>query len=149
MVWDYKKEDKIEFFDRTKSYEITGYRPIDSENGLDFVLHPFIEDATTFRNKGSYSDYKMGTKAYSDFWDERYDRIEHGYTVGDYRITGDNYYFINYYRLLSAATDNVDDDFPVFTNVQYEWFHYVEMCELLGWDCIALKARGVNSCPIN
>lgn len=34
--WDVKKDDEINFFDKRLSYELTGYRPIDDVNGLDF-----------------------------------------------------------------------------------------------------------------
>jgi hypothetical protein len=34
--WDIKKDDNIEFFDKRLSYELTGYRPINNTQGLDF-----------------------------------------------------------------------------------------------------------------
>jgi hypothetical protein len=34
--WDIKKDDNIEFFDKRLSYELTGYRPINDTQGLDF-----------------------------------------------------------------------------------------------------------------
>lgn len=34
--WDVKIGDKIEFFDPELSYELTGYRPITKDKGLDF-----------------------------------------------------------------------------------------------------------------
>jgi hypothetical protein len=42
MTWDYPIDSEVKWFDRTKSYELTGYKPIDEENGLDFDLTPFI-----------------------------------------------------------------------------------------------------------
>lgn len=145
MNWDYTLKDKIEYFDREKTYELTKYRPIDMTNGLDFDLEPFIQDALTKTKTGKYTEFKVGSKQYNDFWDERYRRCEEGYEVNGYRITGDNYFWINFYRLISAETG--EEGFPTFTNVQYEWFHYVEMCEKMKKDCVALKPRGVNSCP--
>lgn len=147
MEWDVKIGDPIEYFDRDLSYELTGYRPIDMKNGLDFVLAPFIEDGVIKEKTGRYTDYKKGSKAYADFWNERYRRCKEGFEYGGYRITGDNYFFINFYRMISAATDDGEETFPTFTTIQYEWFHYVEMCEKLRLDCVALKPRGVNSCP--
>ena len=35
-IWDIKKDDPIEFFDTSLSYELTGYRPITATQGLDF-----------------------------------------------------------------------------------------------------------------
>jgi hypothetical protein len=42
IKWDYGPDAEVKWFDRTKSYFLTGYRPIDEENGLDFDLTPFI-----------------------------------------------------------------------------------------------------------
>jgi hypothetical protein len=140
VKWDYGPDDEIQYFDRTKSYFLTKYRPIDQENGLDFDITPFIQDAITKDKTGKYCEFSEGSKAYLDFWKERIRRIREGYEVNGYRITGDNYFFINFYRLINPKT--LEESFPAFTNVHYEWFHYVEMCELLGYDCVALKSRG-------
>lgn len=71
-------------------------------------------------------------------------------TVNGYTITGDNYFFINYYQLpnLESATKaggGRSIDFPNFYIKQYEYFHYVELCKVLRKNAIGLKARGVNS----
>lgn len=145
MNWDYPIDAEVKWFDRSKSYQITGYRPIDEENGLDFDLTPFIQDALNKERTGKYTEFKKGTKSYAEFWKERARRCRDGYEVNGYRLTGDNYFFINFYRIFSAKTGY--ETFPTFTNVQYEWFHYVEMAEKLGLDCVALKARGVNILP--
>lgn len=36
------------------------------------------------------------------------------------------------------------ESFPSFLSKQYEFFHYVEMCEKLGKDICILKARGIG-----
>ena len=54
------------------------------------------------------------------------DRMKNGYTVNGYRITGDNYYFLNYYRMQvvgdtnSKAGEGRDESFPSFIAKQYE-----------------------------
>ena len=144
IKWDFGPEDEILYFDRSKSYYLTKYRPIDEENGLDFKVEWFDEPARTKERTGKYSQYPRGTKAYADYWNERMTRCKNGYYINGYRLTGDNYFFLNFYRMISAASEDGDESFPTFTNVQYEWFHYVEMCEKLKKDCIALKPRGVG-----
>ena len=77
------------------------------------------------------------------------DRIKNGLTIGKYRITGDNYYFLNYYRMQTINEDAVSgagrsENFPSFLAKQYEWFHYLEMAEKTGQDAGALKARGLG-----
>ena len=41
--WDVKKDEPIEYFDPTLSYELTGYRPINEKDGLDFDPSWFTE----------------------------------------------------------------------------------------------------------
>ena len=142
MTWDFKIDDPIEFFDRTLSYELTGSRPIDEHNGLDFNIEWFTEASRRYKRIRKYCEYSQGSKRYVDFWKEEIRRFREGYEVNGYRLTGDNYFFINYYRLIDPIA--LEENFPTFTNVHYEWFHYVDMCEKLQKDCIALKARGVN-----
>jgi hypothetical protein len=36
IIWDYPLDAEIEYFDATKSYELSGYRPINDTEGLDF-----------------------------------------------------------------------------------------------------------------
>ena len=36
IKWDFTLQDEIPYFDITKSYELTGYRPINDKEGLDF-----------------------------------------------------------------------------------------------------------------
>lgn len=149
MNWDVKIGDPIEYFDPYLSYEITGYRPINDTEGLDFNPDWFREDAINKLKTGRYSKTIYGSKAYKEFWDERFKRCNEGYTVNGYRITGDNYFWLNFFRLKSSvegarASAGRDLNFPKFLVFQYEYFHYVELCELLGKDVGLLKARALG-----
>lgn len=149
-LWDYVREDEIEFFDPSCSYELTGYRPINDKEGLDFDPTPFREAGMLYERTGAYCEYPKDSKPYIDFWNEQKRRCVEGYTVGKYRVTGDHYFFLNFYRLpVTKEKDGmtfVEEGFPVFTTEHYKWFHYVEMCEYLKKDVAALKCRGVEYC---
>jgi len=147
--WDVPIDEPIQYFDPELSYELTGYRPITMDKGLDFDPTPFREDAIVYMQNGCYTKFPKGSKPCRDFWKERMRRMKEGYTVGKYRITGDNYYFINYYRMETIVEDAIAGagrvySFPTFLSKQYEWFHYLEMAEHLHKDAAALKSRGVN-----
>ena len=148
--WDVKKEDKIEVFDPNLSYEITGYRPITADKGLDFDPKLFTEAADTYKTYGRYTQYTPGTFIHRKHWDEEFRRCREGYTVGKYTLTGQNYFFLNYYRLLSPLKKKEDngskrsESFPVFIAKQYEYFHYLEMCKRAEFDGLAFKSRGVD-----
>ncbi len=147
--WDIKKEQSIEFFDPTLSYEITGYKPIDATHGLDFNPDWFTQSRDVKTKTGKYCNFIIGSKAYSDFWDIEYSRCRDGMTVNGYTITGDNYFFLNYYQLpiLSSATKagaGRNRDFPRFYVKQYEYFHYIELCKVVRLNALGLKARGLG-----
>ena len=148
-LWDVILEDEIKYFDPTLSYEVTGYRPITETEGLDFDPTPFMEVGKTYERTGKYTAFRKGTKAYVDFWRGQIKRCVEGYTVGKYRITGDHYFFLNFYRMgiindEKKAGAGSEESFPFFTSKQYEFFHYIEICEYLKKDVVALKARAVG-----
>ncbi len=149
MKWDFKIGDEIEYFDPSKSYEHTGYRPIDRDQGLDFNPDWFREDAIKKLSTGKYSGLVIGSKSHRDFWKERLKRCTDGYSSNGYRITGDNYFWLNFYRLKTSmegakASAGRQLSFPTFLAFQYEYFHYVELCEILSKDVGLLKARALG-----
>lgn len=150
-TWDYVLEDEIKFFDPECSYELTGYKPITEEKGLDFNPEWFTEAARTYEETGNYTEYPAGTKMYADYWMTQLDRCTNGYTVNGYRLTGDNYFFLNFYRMNivdegKKAASGDTEGFPKFVAEQYKFFHYFEMCEYLKKDVVALKSRGIEFC---
>ena len=145
--WDFPIDSEIKFFDRSLSYELTGYKPIDDTHGLDFNPDWFTEARDVFNRTGHYTQFRRHTKAYADFWKREYKRCQQGFTSHGYTITGDHYFFLNYYRLMDLtkakkAGGGRVEDFPSFYVIQYEWFHYLELCKKLRKDCGLMKARG-------
>lgn len=148
-LWDVAVTEDVLYFDPELSYELTGYRPINETQGLDFDPTPFNELAQIYDRTGSYTEYPADSKPYNDFWKEQYKRCTEGYTVGKYRITGDHYFFLNFYRMEVISEGarggaGRNEKFPTFLAKQYEFFHYVEMAERLHKDVAILKARGIG-----
>ena len=117
--WDFTIYDQIEYFQADKSYELTKYRPIDETHGLDFNPSWFTEARDIKESTGYYTQYRPGTKAHRDFWSEQYRRCRDGYESHGYRITGDNYFFLNFYRLkdvtnVKVASSGRQTSFPQF-----------------------------------
>ena len=147
--WDYPIDTEIPFFDHTKSYELTGYKPITESEGLDFDPSWFTKAKDTFLRTGHYCQFRFGSKLFADFWTEEYRRCREGLTVNGYTVTGDNYFFLNYYQLMdltstTKAGEGRSYDFPRFFVKQYEYFHYLELCKKLRLNATGLKARGVG-----
>lgn len=152
--WDIRKEDKIEFFDPTLSYEITGYRPISKTQGLDFNPEWFIAARRQFEKTGKYCPHLYRSKRYNEFWAEEYKRCKYGYTVNGYTLTGDNYFFLNYYQLpladeSKASGEGLNRGFPIFFESHYRFFHYLQLCRVLHKHAALMKARSIGFSEIN
>lgn len=152
--WDVPLGQQIEFFDANLSYELTGYKPITKDKGLDFDPNWFTEARDTFKRTGHYCGYRFKSKPYNDYWREQYRRCRDGYTVNGYTITGDNYFFLNFYTLPVVDKNKksgagTTDDFPTFFVSQYTFFHYYEMAKRLHLHCALMKARSIGFSEIN
>jgi len=98
----------------------------------------FRESALRFLKKGYYCEAPIGTKDYYDFWDEEKKRSINGYQVGDVKITGYHYWYLNYCQILripenviitksrSKKVDKVQD-FPAFWDGDYNWFWLIDI----------------------
>lgn len=152
--WDVTKEDKIEYFDPTLSYEITGYRPITMTEGLDFDPNWFIETRKNFERTGKYCPYLPKSKRYNEFWKQEYIRCKYGMTVNGYTITGDNYFFLNFYQLPivdehQASGQGLNRGFPKFFESHYRYFHYLQLARILHKHAALMKARSIGFSEIN
>lgn len=147
--WDVKKDDPIPYFDANLSYELTGYKPINKYRGLDFNPSWFTEVRDTFVRTGHYTRFRRNSRSWRAFWKEQFIRCKYGMTSHGYTITGDHYYFLNFYRLKDL--DNVEEAgmgrqeiFPNFLEGQYEWFHYLKLARKLRMNACMMKARGAG-----
>lgn len=152
--WDVKKDEKITVFDPNLSYELTGYRPIDETRGLDFNPEWFTETREIYRKTGHYCPYLKDSKRYNEFWKEQYHRCKYGMTVNGYTITGDNYFFLNFYQLptidnTKASGEGTTNDFPIFFASHYMFFHYLQMARVLHRHAALMKARSIGFSEIN
>lgn len=156
LQWDFTTEDCLRlaaskelFFDPEMSYEITGYRPITETQGLDFDPTPFQEVGADNMRTGKYSGLREGSRGHYLWWEEQRKRCNVGYQVGDYRITGDYYFFLNFYTMDEKSFAGNKKIHPKFWAAHYAFFHYVELCEKVGMDGLLLKARGIETCPLS
>lgn len=152
--WDFPIEADISYFDANLSYELSGYRPINQTEGLDFRPEWFTEARDEFLRTGHYTSYLPGSKGYRDFWHEQYRRCKQGYTVNGYTVTGEHYFFLNFYQLplvdsKGKAGSGRKQGFPNFMVSQYQFFHYVDLAKKLHKHVVLMKARSIGFSEIN
>lgn len=152
--WDFPVSAEIPYFDTRLSFELTGYKPINDTQGLDFNPDWFTEVREIFLKTGKYTQYRNGTMAHRLFWNQEYKRCREGMTVNGYTITGDHYFFLNYYQLMDLSSTQKAGGgrvyaFPTFYVGQYEWFHYVELAKKLRLNAFLMKSREVGFSEID
>lgn len=151
--WDYISSMTPDFFDKTKSYEIIGYKPITKTQSLDFDPSWFTVARDTYTETGKYCSYVPFSKLWNDFWAAEYEKCTEGLTVNGYRVTGNHYFFLNYYQLPEVETSKAgtsrSDIFPKFLVYQYEYFHYYDLCTILRKNAVLMKSRGIGFSEIN
>lgn len=162
VKWNVTHQEAVSFveqenfsFNPNLSYETTGYRPLTETQGMDFNPLPFCDVGLTHIKSGSrnedrrYTNFYPGSKKHVEWWIEQHRMSEEGCVYNNYRLTGDNYFFLNFYMMPITSTDKKASigrqrSHPSFWAAHYEWFHYIELAEILGFDCMALKARGIG-----
>lgn len=149
IEWDVPIESEVSFFDASLSYELSGYRPITKELGLDFNPEWFLEARNNYLKTGHYTQYLIGSKGYRDFWHNEYKKCKKGITINGYTVTGEHYFFLNYYQLpivdgSKKAGSGRNRDFPSFFVSQYQFFHYVDLAKKTHKHIALMKARGIG-----
>jgi len=147
-IWRLKKEGNA-YFDPSLSYELTGYRPVTQTQGFDIDIKPFTEIGRKYDLSKRFVDLPTQSKAFKDWWINQHKLSNEGMEANGYRITGDHYFFLNFYTMLKSketkkAGGGRNEGRPDFWAAHYELFHYIELCEILGYDAVILKSRGVG-----
>ena len=84
---------------------------------------------------------------YESFYKENYRYIMDGYSVGDVRITGDHYWFLNFWKVrgVDHRTNRKAIIYPRFLEMQYEYAHHLERARNLGKNMCMLKRRQIGA----
>jgi len=88
----------------------------------------FQEAAHYFTEHGTYTKYPFGTYQFDEFWEEETRKCKEGFTHGGLYIPGSYYFYLNYTQieLKNPNTGRKSSGFPLFTDVDLEYFTFVE-----------------------
>lgn len=79
---------------------------------------------------------------YRDWWFEQRKRCLEGYSVDGVRITGDHYWYLNFWKIRGVTKQGrkglVE---PRFTDLDFEFFHAIEQARLAGKNFVVAKPR--------
>lgn len=103
----------------------------------------FQEEAKRFDRDGAYCLHMPGTYAHREYWEEQHRRCVEGYKVGDLWIPGTFYFYLNFNKILrkDKVTGRKRMMFPLFTDVDLEYFNIIEKARKERKGVAILKAR--------
>ena len=92
----------------------------------------FKLEAEKFKKDKSYCKHAKGTYSYQEYWEDQLDRCINGYQIGDTKITGNHYFYLNFCQIkLTEDTPGITKHkkvgkktltFPDFWDGDYEYF---------------------------
>jgi len=80
---------------------------------------------------------------YRHWWEEQRKRCTEGYSVGGTRITGDHYWYLNFWKIRAKneKTGRKELLHPSFLDMDYEFFHEVQKARDMGKNLVIAKRR--------
>lgn len=109
------------------------------ENSNEFsYLAKFFED------HGVYTTLPKGTYEYKLFWEDVKKKCLEGFVNSKgIRITGTHFFYLNFCRIngRDPSTNKKKEIFPRFVDLDYDYFHMLEYCEINQKCFIAVKGR--------
>jgi len=102
----------------------------------------FRTEAKHFISKGYFNNDPFGSPSWKTYWDEQLRRCVEGFSVGDVKITGDHYFYLNFCQIKLTKDDRVKEKvtkrkvsaskivtFPDFWDGDYEYFWLQEIAK--------------------
>lgn len=95
------------------------------QDGKFYNMNAFKKASNTFNETGAYCSEAQKTETYKEFWLEERRRIREGLWLGQLRVDGYYYFFLNYYRMKIASEDGEEiEGFAYFRDYQF-WFSHL------------------------
>lgn len=106
----------------------------------------FQEPAYFFRENGTYTKYPIGTYQFDEFWEEETKKCIEGVTYGNLYIPGPYYFYLNYTQieLKDERTGRKSKGFPMFTDVDLEYFTFIEQARKKQKGIVLVKPRRIG-----
>ena len=110
----------------------------------------FRATALSYMEYGVYTRALPGTKDYYEYWDEQKQKCLHGHTVGNTRITGNHYFYLNFCPIDRSVEETLPDGtiiarrertFPAFYDGDFKYFTAIDECRRTNKHMTVLKAR--------
>jgi hypothetical protein len=108
---------------------------IRSKEGKWIDSSVFKQEAIKFQKNGTYCTAPSGTPDWFDYWTEQLKRCISGYQVGDHKITGHHYMYLNFTQIQivlqikgSKASKKITKN-PDFWDGDYDYFWILEIAK--------------------
>lgn len=106
--------------------------------------HEFSYLARFYEQNGVYTNLLRGTYEYKMFWEEVRELCLNGFTNSDgITITGNHFFYLNFCRIngYNEELGKKTEIFPMFIDLDYDYFHMIKYCEDNEKSLLAVKGR--------
>ncbi len=106
--------------------------------------HEFSYLANFYNEHEQYTNLLPGTYEYKLFWDQVRDYCLYGFTNSKgITITGNHFFYLNFCRIsgYDEKTGKKTEIFPLFMDLDYDYFHMIKYCEVNNKSLLAVKGR--------
>lgn len=100
--------------------------------------------ADHFNKTGFYTLHPENTDEYVEFWKDVRNKCLYGFTNSKgIKITGHHFFYLNFCRISGYNYDigKKTEIFPMFMDLDYDYFHMIEYCEKNQKSLLAVKGR--------
>lgn len=100
--------------------------------------------ANFYKENECYTNLLKGTYEYKLFWEEVREYCIKGFTNSKgITITGNHFFYLNFCRIVGydEATGKKTEIFPLFMDLDYDYFHMIKYCEDFNKCLLAVKGR--------
>lgn len=112
------------------------------DDGKFYNTHAFSETANHFYEHKCYTVHPSNSKAEVDFWKEERRRKREGLWLGQLRISGYHYFFLNYHHMKVIKDGEEIDGFGSFWRIHFWVFHLLDFADYTKQNIALIKLRG-------
>jgi len=106
----------------------------------------FQEASNYFNEHNTYTKYPIGTYQFDEYWEEETRKCKEGITHGNIYIPGSYYFYLNYTQieLKNSKNGRKSKGFPIFTDVDLEYFTFIEKARKEQKGIVLVKPRRIG-----
>ena len=123
---------------------VTEVAKFECSNEFSYLANFFNGIGYNNKPREVYTYLKEDTEEYEEFWKDVRQKCIYGFSNSKgIRVTGNHFFYLNFCRIsaLNISIGKKTEMFPMFIDLDYDYFHMIEYCEKNQKCLLAVKGR--------